>query len=72
MIVEIVYGLVIITVTVIAILITVYVQEHSPVQRLSDYLDIQDRDPYLMLVLVVALLFFALVFSLLTFLEWVL
>ena len=72
MIVEIVYGLVIIAVTVIAILTTVYVQEHSPVQRLSDYLDIQDRDPYLMLVLVIALLFFALVFSLLTFLEWVL
>ncbi len=70
--VNLVYGLVIIAVTVIAILITVYVQEHSPVQRLSDYLDIQDRDQYLLLVLAIALLFFGLVFSLLTFLEWAL
>ncbi len=65
-----VQAVVIVVVTVIAILIVVYVQEHSPVGRLSDYLDIQDRDQYAMLVLAIALVFFGLVFGLLSIVEW--
>ncbi len=70
--VTLVRAVVLIAVTVGAILITIYVQEHSPFQRLSHYLDIQDRDQYLMLVLAIALLFFGLMFSLLTFVSWAL
>ncbi len=65
-----VQAVVIVVVTVVGILIVVYVQEHSPVGRLSDYLDIQDRDQYLMLVLAIALVFFGLVFGLLSIVEW--
>jgi len=67
-----VQAVVIVSVTVIAILIVVYVQEHSPLQRLSEYLDIQDRDQYAMLVLAIALVFFGLVFGLLSIVEWAL
>jgi len=67
-----VQAVVIVSVTVIGILIVVYVQEHSPLQRLSEYLDIQDRDQYQMLVLAIALVFFGLVFGLLSIVEWAL
>ncbi len=70
--VDLIHAVVIIAVTVTAILITIYVQEHSPVQRLSHYLDIQDRDQYQMLVLAIALVFFGLVFGLLSIVEWAL
>ncbi len=65
-------GLVVIVVTVIGILAAVYIKERSPLQRLSHYLDIQDRDQYQMLVLAIALLFFGLMFSLFTFVSWAL
>lgn len=70
--VNLVHGVVFIVVYGVAILIAVYVQERSPLQRLSHYLDIQDRDQYQMLVLAIALLFFGLMFSLFTFVSWAL
>ena len=67
-----VQAVVAISAVVIGVLAVVYVQEHSPLQRLSEYLDIQDRDQYQMLVLAIALIFFGLVFGLLSIVEWVL
>ncbi len=65
-------GLFIVAGAIAGILTTIYIQEHSPLQRLSHYLDIQDRDQYLMLVLAIALILFGLVFGLLSIAEWVL